>query len=233
MPKPAPIPHVTLNVAMSADGKISTHRRETFSLGSRHDRHLMDVLRTRADAVVIGSGSVRLDGWAIRVRDTQMRARRVSRGRPSHPLNVVLSSRLELPAKCQFFEHRETEKLVFTTRYAPKNRIRRFERHAEVLVMPGKRVRPRDVLAELQRRGCRKVLVEGGGELNFSFFEEQLVDDLYITVTPRILGGRLSPSPVDGRGFLEDTQTRLELVSSRRHEDEVFLRYRVIKRQVR
>ena len=57
--------------------------------------------------------------------------------------------------------------------------------------------------------------------------EENLVDEVYITITPRILGGREAPTPADGAGFLKDKQLRLELVSSRRHGDEVFLKYRV------
>jgi riboflavin biosynthesis pyrimidine reductase len=83
-----------------------------------------------------------------------------------------------------------------------------------------------DVLAE---RGVKRVLVEGGGTLNFSFFRENLVDEFYITVTPRILGGAAAPSPVDGKGFLRNSHVRLKLLSSRKDGDELFLRYRVVK----
>jgi len=220
-------PHVSINVATSADGKISTYRREKFSLGSREDRRLMDILRARADAVVVGSKTVALDGWAIRVREADVRRKRVEKGLPPHPLNVVLTTRLDLPSKCEFFEHPRTEKLIVTTSQAPASRIRRFERMADVSVLRSKSIRPARVIEELSKRGCRNVLLEGGGELDFSFFKENLVDEIYITVTPRILGGREAPTPADGRGFLKDEQLRLELVSCRRHGDEVFLRYRV------
>jgi riboflavin-specific deaminase-like protein len=212
---------------MSADGKISTHAREVFPLGSPEDRRLMDMLRSTADAVVVGSGTVRLDGWAIRVRDSEIRRKRLRRGLPPHPLNVVLSTTLDLPADCQFFDHPKTEKLVITSRRAPKNRVRRFQELGEVWIAPANRIRPGDVVAELHKRGHKNILLEGGGRLNFSFIEERLVDEIYITVTPRILGGEAAPSPVDGRGFVKDEQVRLELVSSRRRGGEVFLRYRV------
>ena len=222
-------PRVGVNMAMSADGKVSTYRRETFSLGSAWDRRLMDVLRARADAVVIGARTLSLDGWAILVRDPAIRKRRAERrGRP-HPLNVVVSTDAKLPAKCEFFTYPDTEKLVITTRRAPEARVKRLRKIAEVAVLSRARIRARDVLDLLAARGARRVLVEGGGTLNFSFFREGLVDEIYITVTPRILGGAEAPTPVDGRGFLKNMQVRLRLASLRRRGDEIFLKYFVVK----
>ena len=222
-------PHVGVNMAMSADGKVSTRRRETFSLGSRLDRYLMDVLRAGVDAVVIGARTLSLDGWAIRVRDAAVRERRARRRGTPHPLNVVVSTDLRLPAGAQFFTCADTEKLVITTRRAPASRVRRFSRAAEVVVLPAARILPRDVLRVLADHGVRRVLVEGGGTLNFSFFRDNLVDEVFLTVTPVIVGGESAPTPVDGRGFLKDSLIRLKLVSSRRRGEEVFLKYRVIK----
>jgi 2,5-diamino-6-(ribosylamino)-4(3H)-pyrimidinone 5'-phosphate reductase len=230
MPETFKKPHVSINMAMSADGKISTRRRETFSLGSNEDRFLMDVLRARCDAVVIGAQTLSLDGWAVRVRDTSVRQKRIAKGKPPHPLNVVVSSGLDLPVRAQFFTFADTDKLVVTTKKAPPAKIKKFERVSEVVVVPRMRVKPSDVLAILARRGIKKVLVEGGGTLNYSFFRDNLVDELYVTVTPRILGGSDAPTPVDGKGFLADSHVHLELVSSRRRGSEVFLRYRVITR---
>ncbi|UCG52725.1 MAG: dihydrofolate reductase family protein [Candidatus Latescibacterota bacterium] len=223
-------PHVSINMAMSADGKVSTYKRETFSLGSAKDRYLMDVLRAKSDAVVIGARTLQLDGWAIRIRYAEIQKKRIEKGLTPHPLNVVLSTDLDLPAKREFFTHRETGKLIITTRSASATRVRRFEKLAEVAVLPRKRIRPQDALDVLSKRGAKRVLVEGGGPLNYAFFKANLVDEIYITVTPRILGGTDAPTVADGKGFLLDTHPRLELVSSRRSGDEVFLRYRVAKR---
>lgn len=220
-------PHVTVNMAMSADGKITTHRRERVALGSAEDRYLMDVLRARADAVIIGAGTLRLDGWAIRVRNTEVRRKRVRQGRPTHPLNVALTSRLDIPPTAQFLTHPHTRKLIITSSLAPRARVRRFEKLAEIVVLPTRRIRPDDVLDALSRRGVRRVLVEGGGQINFSFFEAGLVDEIYITVTPRIIGGADAPTPVDGHGFLVENHIRLDLLSCRKRGDDVFLRYRI------
>jgi 2,5-diamino-6-(ribosylamino)-4(3H)-pyrimidinone 5'-phosphate reductase len=223
-------PHVGVNMAMSADGKVSTARRETFSLGSPWDRYLMDVLRARADAVVIGARTLSLDGWAIRVRHPAVRKRRLRQHRRPHPLNVVVSTDLDLPCEVEFFSFPETEKLVITTRRAGEARVRKFRKIAEVVVLPVGRIRPQDVLGVLGDRGVRRVLVEGGGTLNFSFLRDNLVDEIFLTVAPVIVGGAAAPTPVDGRGFLKDSLVRLKLVSSRRRGDEVFLKYCVVKR---
>lgn len=223
-------PHVGVNMAMSADGKVSTVRRESFSLGSPWDRYLMDILRARSDAVVIGARTLQLDGWAIRVRHPAVRKRRLKQRRPPHPLNVVVSTDLDLPPEAEFFSFPETEKLVVTTRRATVARVRKFRRIAEVVVLPAGRIRPRNVLSVLWERGIRRVLVEGGGTLNFSFFRDNLVDELFLTVTPVIVGGGAAPTPADGQGFLKDDLVRLKLVSSRRRGDEVFLKYCVVKR---
>ena len=229
MPRQSHKPLVGVNMAMSADGKVSTYRRETFSLGSPWDRYLMDALRARADAVVIGARTLVLDGWAIRVRDPEIRKRRVKQRGCPHPLNVVVSTDAKLPAKSEFLAHPETEKLVITTRCAPASRVKRLRRIAEVVVLPAKRIRARDVLEVLAGKGARRILVEGGGTLNFSFFREDLVDEIYLTVTPRILGGAAAPTPVDGKGFLKKAQVRLRLATLKRRGDEVFLKYCVVR----
>jgi len=212
-------------MATSLDGRISTRRRERVTLGTRHDRHLMDVLRARSDAVVVGAGTVRHDGFPVLVRDPAVRKRR-SRRRPTHPVNVVLSRTLDMPTARGIFEHPDTEKIVFTTHLAPTARVRRFRQVAEVVVLPRRTLPVVLVLEKLRERGFRKVLVEGGGELHFAFARDGCVDEIYVTVTPHLIGGP-APSLLDGRGFLWKDHPQLVLVSSRRVGDEVFLRYRV------
>jgi len=213
-------------MATSLDGRITTRTREHITLGTRHDRHLMDVLRSRCDAVIVGAGTVRHDGFPVLVRDAAVRRARVARGRPPHPLNVVLSRSLDLPVARDIFRRPDTEKVIFTSSLAPRARVQRFARIAEVVVLRGRTVKPAAVLRELGARGMKNVLLEGGGELHFAFAREHLVDEIYVTITPRLIGGD-APSLLDGRGFLKKDHLELELVSHRRIGDELFLRYRV------
>ena len=219
---------VVVNMAVSVDGRITTRTREHVALGSERDRRLMDELRTRADAVIIGAGTIRHHGHPIVIRYDDLRKRRVARGRAPHPVNVVMSRALDLPLKSKFFTSPDTRRIVFTTKRAPKARVKRFERAAEVIVLPGKEISPRRVMRALFTRGYRRVLLEGGGEVHFAFAKAGLVGEIYVTVTPRLIGGKQAPSFLDGEGFLWKEHLRLRLISAQRVGDEVFLRYRAL-----
>ena len=217
--------HVIVNMAVSVDGRINSRTRERFALGSEHDRRLMDVLRERADAVLIGAGTVRHDGHPMLLRYPDLVAKRKRRGESAHPVNVVLSGDLDLPVQ-RFFAGDATKRIIFTTRRATAARIRKFQRVAEVVVLPGKHPSPPRVVEELHKRGLKRLILEGGGEVHFPFAKAGLVDEWYITITPRLIGGRNSPSFLDGEGFVKKNHIQLELVSLRRVKDELFLRYK-------
>jgi 5-amino-6-(5-phosphoribosylamino)uracil reductase len=188
----------------------------------------MDELRARADAVIVGAGTVRHDGYPILLRYDDLRAARAKRGRDPHPVSVVLSRGLDLPATARFFTTDATRKIVFTTRLAPAARVERFRRVAEVVVLPGRSLAPARVVAELHARGLKRLLLEGGGEVHFAFAQAGLVAEIYVTLTPRLIGGTEAPSLLDGKGFLWKGHPRLALVSLKRVGDEVFLHYRVV-----
>jgi riboflavin-specific deaminase-like protein len=221
-------PRLAINMAMSADGKISSYRRESFPLGSRYDKKLMNELRARADAVIIGSGTLKVDGFPLLVRNAELLEQRKRKGVPLQPLNVLISSTLKIPLNKKFFHHTGTKKIVFTGSSADKELVRKAAKLAEVVVLPTKAISPASVIDNLARRGIRRILLEGGGEVNFSFLKAALVDELFITVTPCIVGGAYAPTVVDGKGFLRDALVSLELISAKRIENEVFLRYRVL-----
>jgi 5-amino-6-(5-phosphoribosylamino)uracil reductase len=92
--------------------------------------------------------------------------------------------------------------------------------------LPGKDPSPARVIGELRKRGLRKLILEGGGEVHFAFAKAGLVDEWYITITPRLIGGRNAPSFLDGEGFIKRDHIELKLVSEKRVGDELFLRYR-------
>jgi len=218
---------VIVNMATSLDGRITTRTRERFPLGSEHDRRLMDELRVRADAVIVGAGTVRHDGFPMLIRYADLRARRTKLGLPPHPVNVVLSRALDLPIRSRFFADPDTRRILVTTRSAPSARVKRFQQVAEVLVLPGRTLNAARVVEALHKRGLKHLLLEGGGETHFSFAKAGLVDELYVTLTPRLIGGTKAPSLLDGEGFLKNSHLQLKLVSHKQVGDELFLRYRV------
>ena len=125
----------------------------------------MDELRSDSDAVIVGAGTVRHDGFPILVRDDDVRQGAVARGRDPHPVNVVVSRSLDIPTMRPIFRRRETRKLIFTTNAAPMSRVRRFEKFAEVVVLRRRTLSPTAVLEHLGKLGMKKVLLDLGDYL--------------------------------------------------------------------
>jgi riboflavin biosynthesis pyrimidine reductase len=85
------------------------------------------------------------------------------------------------------------------------------------------------LLRRLKRRGVNRLLVEGGGEVNWNFIEADLVDELYVTITPRLLGGRDAPTLLEGPGLSMREQRALRLLELHREGDELYCRYAVVR----
>ena len=222
-----PKPTVFCNYAMSTDGKISTADRRGSGFASREDRRRMDDIRARADVIVVGAETVRRDDPPFALHSAERVRQRLDQGRRPHPDVCVLTRSGRLGAGLRLGQQQLQRILVGTA--------------APIFVLPaGWRARtevirlgdPPDVallLAELATRGLRQVLVEGGGTVNALFFEAGLVDEIYVTLCPVVLGGAGAPTPVEGRGFPFDRRIRLELLTSERVDDEHFLHYRVLR----
>ena len=215
-----------LNVAMSLDGKIASSRRDLPRFAGPADRRMMDRLRARADAILVGAGTLRAADFPLRIRAAALRRRRLSSGRPEQPLNILLSSSLAVPLNGRFFRSAGTRRLVVTTRDAPSSRVRALRGRGEVLVLGRRRVPLPLLMRKLRALGVRHLLLEGGGETNASFFRRGLVDEIFLTLCPVIIGGDRSPTPVDGRGLSPENFLRFRLASLRREGGDIFLHYR-------
>src|SRR5262245_33890348 len=211
---------------MSLDGKISSRERELPSFPSAADRAMMDKIRYRADAVLVGGGTLRAADTPLRVRSRVLVRRRVAAGRPEQPLNVLLSASLNVPLDGRFFTASDTRRMVFTTTAAPARLRVRAAENAEVLAWRGRMVSLRRLVRTLRRRGVRQLLLEGGGATNFEFFRLGLIDEIYLTLCPVIIGGSESPTPVDGAGFPPPQFRHFAPVRERRVGGELFLHYR-------
>lgn len=132
-----------------------------------------------------------------------------------------------------FFREPETEKLVFTTERASsalREAAGRFARVEVVALDTSGRVDLTEVLRGLPRLGVRNLLLEGGGELNFSMLQADLIDEIYLTLCPFAFGGRTAPTPFDGNGLPKERVRKLVLRESRvGSKGELFLRYEVLR----
>jgi 2,5-diamino-6-(ribosylamino)-4(3H)-pyrimidinone 5'-phosphate reductase len=223
-------PFVSINMAMTADGKITSFLREEPAFSSRLDKKTMDRLRAEADAILVGAGTLRADDPQLHVRDPEMRAHRAALGKPEGLVNVLVTASAEVDPGSRFFGgDRAAAPIVATVEDAPPDRLARLAEVADVWTVGRGRVALRDLLARLAARGIRRLLVEGGGELNWGFVKEDLFDELYVTIVPALLGGRNAPTLCEGEGFNMADQRRLRLVSADVVDGEIFCRYTVIR----
>ena len=222
-------PFVYVNMASTVDGKITSAKREYPRFTSTHDRETMDRLRAEADAILVGAGTARADNPPLHVRTDEMRAYRRSLGKPESLDRVLVSASLDIEPDSRFFEDDGGARIVATVEDAPADRLAVLETRAEVWRLGLGRVDLPELLRRLEDRGVRRLLVEGGGELNWAFLEQDLIDELYVTIAPRLLGGRDAPTLLEGRGLDMAGQRRLKLIDVRREQDELYCRWAIVR----
>ncbi len=224
-------PFTIMNMAISADGKTSTRDREKLRFGSKEDRRLMEELRTRADAVMIGRGTLDADDPPLLVRDSCLQEQRLARGEPIHPINVAVCSQLP-PGLLDsaFCLEKTTTKIIYTTVASETDSLSTPPDVCVDVVARDSagRVQLTEVVGNLASRGVTTLLLEGGGTLNYSMLQQSLVDEVFMTVCPFLFGGQSAPTSLDGVGFAKEQVKRLRLCSCRSGTGgEVFLHYRV------
>ncbi|WP_408957899.1 2,5-diamino-6-(ribosylamino)-4(3H)-pyrimidinone 5'-phosphate reductase [Natrinema sp. 74] len=220
--------HVVVNAAVSADGKLSSRRREQLAISGADDFARVDRLRADSDAVVVGVGTVLADDPHLTVKDETLRARRRENGRPANPARVVVDSSGRTPTDAAILDDAAAT-YVCLSEAAPVDRRMDLADSAELITAGDERVDLLPAFAALQEAGLEQVMVEGGGELIFSLFEAGLVDELRAFVGPKLIGGRDAPTLADGDGFVADFPS-LELEAVDRLDDGVVLTWRVADR---
>jgi riboflavin-specific deaminase-like protein len=213
-------PYLGINMVASLDGKATLDWR-TKGLSTEVDRSLFHHLRTQADAVMVGAGTAREERYGRITKNEDLRDKRVAEGRAPEALAVVVSGRLGLPADLPLLGEPDQPVLIATgaegTLPAGHAGIE-YARIGDDL--------PR-LMAELLERGVRSVLCEGGPTLNSFLFAAGLVDELFLTMNPKVVGGAAALTIVAGRELVEPVE--LDLVSVAEADGELFTRWRVRK----
>jgi 5-amino-6-(5-phosphoribosylamino)uracil reductase len=229
MSAPAARPRVLLNFASTLDGKINPapgKRAGAFMMSrNREDLHRMRTLRAQADAVLIGATNLRADDPDLALSADERAARRAA-GTPE-PLRVVVTGAGDsvVPSMKMFDPQRGGPALVVHTAHMPAATRAALAPVAELVQLGDDAVSIPELLSWLGRRGVRTLLCEGGGQIVAQFFAARAVDELYLTVVPRILGGTDAPTLTGGPGFSPNEVPDAKLASIEQIGDELFLRY--------
>jgi riboflavin-specific deaminase-like protein len=190
---PADRPYVFMNFVATLDGRAAVDGH-TQALGSQADLDMLLSLRAAADALLIGSGTLRAEGYARLVGSAERRARRVAAGLAEDPAAVLISRSLDLPwERAGLFKAPEQPVLVYTASDRDPPPVA-----AQLEVVRLEEATPAAALADLRRRGVRAMLCEGGPRLHRSLLAAGLVDELFLTITPLLTGDELEPTIVAG-----------------------------------
>jgi riboflavin-specific deaminase-like protein len=210
-------PLVAMNFAATVDGR-ATIGGVSGPIGSATDTAMLAGLRTRFDAVMIGAGTMRAERYGRLVKKQETQQRREQLGLPPEPLMVIVSGRLDLPWDAPLFSE-GGEVLVFTASEAEPPEVAaslEIVRHQNFV----------DIVAALrhlrQERGIRALLCEGGPGLHGELEGGGLVDDLFLTIAPKLSGGE-APRIIEGD--LPEVAL-LELAWLLEEDGELFARYR-------
>ena len=219
-----------VNVAMTADGKIAPANGAYVPFGSRRDRQSMMELRATADAVMSGARTVDSSPVNLGPGGARYRRLRVKKGLGEFNLRVIVSGAGTVDPAAEIFKHRLSPLIILASGDISSARLRRLRPLCDEVKLFGER--ELDFRAALrwlrQRWGVKRLVCEGGGQLNGALFRAGLVNEVYLTICPLLLAGRFAPTLADGAGVrrLSDA-CRLDLISRKRVQNEMFLRYRV------
>jgi riboflavin-specific deaminase-like protein len=226
------LPFVLVNMAMTADGKTAAANRVISSVGSARDRgHLLE-LRATADAVMAGARTVDSAPINLGPGPARYRRLRLRRGLAGYNLRVIVSGSGSLNPRAEVFKHRFSPILVLTTARVSEAKLRQLRTVADEIKICGRReINFRAALRWLRTKwGVKRLLCEGGGELNGALFRAGLVNELHLTICPKIIGGRKASTIADGTGaFKLAAASQFKLQSARRIGNELFVVFAAAK----
>ena len=213
------IPYVILSGAITLDGKLGVYNKRT-KLSSKNDKIRVHKLRSRVDAIIIGKNTVSLDNPLLTVRHAQGK----------NPIRIILDSSGIIKSNSKIIQtcNKIPTIIAVSELISEKNlqRLRKFS--LEIIVCGKNNVDISKLLGILLKNGIKKILLEGGGTVNWSFIKRNLIDEAIITLTPYILGGKDSVSLVEGIGFKNlDVSTKLKLKKVQKNKSELVLFYKL------
>jgi 2,5-diamino-6-(ribosylamino)-4(3H)-pyrimidinone 5'-phosphate reductase len=227
------LPFLFVNMAMTADGKIATANRAVHSFSSRRDLNHLYELRATADAILCGARTVELSNATLGNGGEKFRRQRRQNGLAEFPLRVIVSGNGSIDPAAIIFQKRFSPIIILTTSRASAAKLEPLGKLADAVKSFGRsEINFRAALRWLRTKwNVERLLCEGGGELNDALFRAGLVDEIHLTLCPKIFGGRTSPTIADGLGFQRLADAKGFRIQSIRHiQGELFTTFSREKR---
>jgi riboflavin-specific deaminase-like protein len=213
-------PYTIVNFVTSADGRAAFHG-ESRALSDPGDREMFHGLRERVDAILVGTGTLRAERYGRLVRDPERRRRRAASALNPEPLACIFSRGVDVPTDIPLFAETAARVVLFTLAQVETDGLA-----AQVDVV---RLDPGEfTLTTMMRRlrsayDVRSLLCEGGPTMFGALFAEDLVDELFLTLAPKLIGGGTAPGITRGEPLSE--LRKLSLLWALEHDSSLYLRY--------
>jgi len=185
-------PYVVLSAAISLDGKIATRSGDS-QLSSKKDSRRVHKLRSGVDAILVGRKTVSVDNPLLTVRHLKGK----------NPTRIILDSKGTIRSDSKILKTcKKVPTIIVVSEKITKSNLARLQKFPINVIQCGKnKINLKQLFRILYRKKIKKILVEGGGTTNWSLIECKLVDEIIVTVTPFIIGGKKAISLVEGKGF--------------------------------
>lgn len=227
---PADRPFVTANFALTWDARISTRRGTPSDFSSKRDKRRLVEIRAQCDAVLVSAKTLAADNMQMGLPDETLRATRVRRKQAPYPTRVLLTNSGRIDPKLRVFEKDFSPIVIFSTTRMPARTQAALAPVADLWLHESASVNLRAMLATLRAEyGVKRLVCEGGAQVFRSLLTAGLIDELHVTLCPRIFGGLKAPTLTGIAGEFLPKSVALELRDLRVVEGECFLRYRVVR----
>jgi 2,5-diamino-6-(ribosylamino)-4(3H)-pyrimidinone 5'-phosphate reductase len=227
------LPFVFSNFAITADGKIAFASRQFIPFGSKHDHEHMMELRATADAIMAGARTVETPGTTMGPGGKKFQRLRLAHGLNEFNLRVIVTGSGSINPRADIFKHRFSPIIMLASGRAPEKELRQLRNLAdEVKVFGEIEVDLPAALRWLHEKWkVKRMLCEGGGALHGAMVRAGLVNELHMTICPKIFGGRNAPTFADdGNAVKLADATPFKLKSAKRIGDELFVVYTAAKK---
>ena len=217
---------------MTVDGKITTKNFSPVDFTSREDKTHLLRQRALGDAVLIGHSTLKHDNVRLGLPDPKMREERIGRGQTAYPLRVIVSNEGRIDASLKIFQVDISPIVIFSTTRMPPRYQKALREKATLHLSDSGEVDLAWMMRQLrQDYGVRMVACEGGATLFRGLLEQDLVDELNLTIAPYLFGGANAPTLTGlSKSFLPRS-IRCTLTDMRVVGEECFLTYRIRHRR--
>lgn len=210
-------PRIILSAAISLDGKIATRTGDS-KLSSKKDKIRLHKLRSTVDSILVGWNTVQIDDPQLTVRYAKGKS----------PIRIILDSKGTIPSNSKIIKTcKKVPTIIAVSKKISKKNLSRLQNlPLEIAILGDKKISIKKLVQYISKQKINSILLEGGGTINWEFLNENLIDEVIITLTPFLVGGKDATTLIQGKGFSKITNSKkFRLKQVTRQGNELVLNY--------